>query len=98
MCSRDDESRVSIERSSRSQGDHSRIAHGRVRLVEEPIIVDHGARGSGSLTITPVFDGNVIQSLEIRCSCGQHLDLDCVYETGSDPQASAPSSDTSAPA
>lgn len=87
---------MSTDSSSRGNTDASRIDKRRVRVIDEPIIVDHGIRGAGSLTVTPIFDGRTIQSLEIRCSCGQSLGLDCVYEDEAPAGASLPNPHSSA--
>ena len=79
-----------------------RIPASRVVRVENPAIVASGPRdGTGSITVIPLVDGIDIAGLEIRCRCGAHVVVDCVYdeavaaETAPQSAAVAPTSEES---
>ncbi len=52
-----------------------------VRLSGERVRVDiPGQKPSGGPTVEVVRQGDVIQVIDITCSCGQHIRLRCDYE------------------
>jgi hypothetical protein len=69
---------------SPTRGDGRRpscIPKERVKVVAAPVLMAPDAAGDGAITLTPVLDGRVVRALAIRCSCGRHLEVECVYPT-----------------
>lgn len=57
----------------------------RVRRLKQPAMIDcgsHDENGSPSrLTVLPLVDGDRVAGLEIRCSCGASVIVECEYES-----------------
>jgi hypothetical protein len=53
-----------------------------VRRETEPVIVDAGnaAAAGGTMTVVPHADGARIAAVEVRCTCGNSILIDCEYE------------------
>ncbi len=58
-----------------------RIPAERVVHVQQPALVAGGSQdGSESVTVIPIVEGQHIVGLEIRCRCGSHAVVDCIYD------------------
>ncbi|MFQ5505644.1 MAG: hypothetical protein ACE5F1_12740 [Planctomycetota bacterium] len=50
-----------------------------VRIVNEPVLMGGQLGPAGGITVVPVLDGDLVRALEIRCACGQHMAIECLY-------------------
>ncbi len=58
-----------------------RIPANRVVTVNKAAIVAGSAdTGTHPITVIPLVSGNHVAGLEIRCRCGAHVVVDCVYD------------------
>ena len=59
-----------------------RIPKDRVLDVARPALLSPGGDGQPrSMTVIPLVDGEEVAALEIRCRCGAHVVVDCVYDS-----------------
>lgn len=64
--------------------EHPGVISGRdVRRVPQAVLVDvDGDVREGhthAITLVPLVDGNRVAGLEVRCGCGAHAIVECVY-------------------
>jgi len=54
-----------------------------VRRLTQPVMVDCSSaaagQNKGTIVVVPLLDGDHIAGLEIRCGCGAHAVVECVY-------------------
>jgi hypothetical protein len=62
-----------------STGAPSRIRAEDVELSEHPALIGRQPDRSGAILIKPLLEGQTIRAIEVSCSCGQHLTVQCVY-------------------
>jgi hypothetical protein len=56
----------------------------RVRLATQPVAIGHAAtepelKTPAGANIRLIRDGDVIRAIEVTCTCGERILLDCVY-------------------
>jgi hypothetical protein len=51
-----------------------------VRRTAQPALVESGGGPDRSMTVLPHVDGDRIAALEVRCSCGNSVVVECEYE------------------
>ncbi len=60
------------------------ISADRVQRVTQPVVLNCSTptpgRTDGPITVIPLVDGADVAGLEIRCSCGANVVIECVYE------------------
>ncbi len=56
------------------------IRAGRIRVESAPVLTGGDPSVAHAMTVTPILDGDVITHLELRCGCGQHMTVVCVYD------------------
>ncbi len=65
----------------------SRIRADQVRVIEHPVLMGGHQADHGTLSVTPVLDGDCIRYLRIQCGCGQTLEIECIYPEQADEPA-----------
>lgn len=64
-----------------------RIPADQVVRIAQPALVATGAdEGVETITVIPLVDGDAVAGLEVRCRCGAHVVVDCVYDDNATPQ------------
>ncbi len=56
-----------------------RIRADQIRISDEPILTGGDPSQGGPITVTPVLEGDTVTRIEVRCSCGQHMTVVCLY-------------------
>ena len=64
----------------------NRIRADQVRVIEHPVLMGGHQTDHGTMSVTPVLEGDCIRYLRIQCGCGQTLEIECVYPDQQDTQ------------
>jgi hypothetical protein len=52
-----------------------------VKRIEQPAFVTDAATAPGAgLSVVPIVGAGRIEGLEVRCRCGEHVLIECVYD------------------
>ena len=62
----------------------SRIRADQVRVIEHPVLMGGHQADHGTLSVTPILEGDCIRFLRVQCGCGQILEIECLYPASPD--------------
>gem|GEM_PF-3768295 len=80
-----------MNKNSTPSPSHSpRIDGSKVRLIDKPVLMTTGGGSQHMMSVTPVILDGTICYLDIRCTCGEELRIECLYEDQEENNVSNP--------
>ncbi len=76
--------------STSSHSKSPRIDGSKVRLIDKPVLMNSGGDSQHRMSVTPVVLDGTICYLDIRCTCGEELRIECQYVDEEESNASTP--------
>ena len=65
------------------------IPAGAVRQTAQPVLVDCGngvgPESNRAISVIPLMEGDLVAGIEVRCTCGSSVVVECVYDDANAP-------------